>query len=147
MGFAYIDGPVWIMEYPEASGTQTFKKGDPVELSSGAVQIASDDQSILGIACQDASGTAATTIQVHIISPTQLWVVEADTTTAQAQEGEDYGLNISAGNSSVDIGDTTTTTVIVQQLDPHDGAHTNAGGHLIVRFKAAVCAMSYGGAA
>ena len=138
-GFRYLEGPVDKMEYPEGS-TQSFKVGDPVELSAGQLIIASDDQSILGIAEKDASGTAGTMIPVHIIHPDQLWTVQADTTTTQAMEGLAYGLNISAGNCSVDLGDTTTTTVVVKQLDPQDGPHTNAGGKLIVRFKPDVCA-------
>ena len=137
-GFRYVDGPVDVREYPEGSGTQTFKTGDPVELAAGAVVVASDDQGIWGIAMQDASGTATTKIRVAIINPSQIWCAIADAQTLQAQEGLKYGLNLSAGNCTIDIGDTTTVTVVVQQLDPADGPATSLG-KMWVRFLPAVC--------
>lgn len=135
-GFRYVDGPVDIREYPEGNA-QSFKCGDPVELDSGAVVIASDDQGIWGIALQDASGTQYTIIRVHVINPAQIWAGIADTTTTQAMEGCKYGLNLSAGNCTIDIGDTTTVTVVVQQLDSADGPL--ASGKMWVRFLPAVC--------
>lgn len=138
MGFRYLDGVVDKCEYPEGS-TQSFKKGDVLGLSAGKVVVAANDQSIWAIAEKDASGTTGTMIPVHRIHTNQIWVVEGDTTTTQAMEGVKYGLNISPGNCSVDIGDTTTTSVTVVQLDPHDGPHTNAGGKLWVRFNEGIC--------
>lgn len=145
IGFVWLDGPVDKREAPEAA-SQSFKKGDAIYLVAGAVTIAAADTKIAGIAEKDASGVATgSIIPFHAINPDQLWIAQSDTTTAQAQEGNDYGLNISAGDMSVNIGETapTGTAVVVQQLDPSQAVGVS-GGRYIIRFKAAVCQMITG---
>lgn len=70
------------MVFPEASGTQTFKRGEFVYLASGKVtEIASNTPSqILGVAAQDASGTADTDIAVWLANDDTLF--EANVTDA-----------------------------------------------------------------
>jgi len=142
IGFVWLDGPVDKREAPEATG-QSFKKGDPIYLVGGEVTIAANDQKIAGIADKDASGTRYTKIQFHAIHPDQLWIAQSDTTTSQAHEGENYGLNIAAGNCSVNISETTTTAVVVNQVDPSQAVGTS-GGKYILRFMAAICQMITG---
>ena len=142
MGFAWNDGPVDVREAPEAA-TQSFVKGDLVYLVAGALTIAATDQKIAGVALQNASGTTGTILKFHAIHPDQLWIAQLDTTTAQAYEGEDYGLNTGSGNMSVDIGDTSTVAVVVNQLDPQQAVGVS-GGRVFLRFKAAVCQMITG---
>ena len=139
MGFAYIEGPTHLMEYPQAA-SQSFKKGDLVYLVAGAVTIIAADTRIGGVAMEDA-GATGDMIQINKITPDQLWVAQADDTTTQAMEGQEYGLNIGTpGNMSIDIADTTDTAFAVDQLDPQSGATTGAGGKMIGRFLNAVIA-------
>jgi len=138
MGFAYIEGPTHLMEYPQAA-SQAFKKGDLVYLVSGAVTIIAADTRIGGVAMED-SGATGDMIQVNQLSPDQLWVAQADATTLQAYEGDAFGLNISTGDMSIDIADTTDTAFQIVQLDPQSGPTTGAGGKVIGRFLNAVIA-------
>lgn len=145
IGFVWLDGPVDKREAPEAAG-QSFKKGDAIYLVAGAVTIVAADTKIAGIAEKDASGVATgSIIPFHAIHPDQLWVAQSDTTTAQAHEGVAYGLNISAGNMSVNVSDTaaTGTAVVVQQVDPAQALGTS-GGKYILRFIPRVCQMDVG---
>ena len=138
-GFRYIEGPVDVFNYPEDSTGDTFKCGDPVYIVAGKVRIAASDQAIFGIAMQDAKADdLGALIRVAKIHPDQVWCAIADDTTTQAMEGLKYGLNISAGNCTIDLADTTTVTVIVMQLDPADGPVASAG-KMWVRFLRAVC--------
>lgn len=142
IGFVWLDGPVDVREAPEAA-SQSFVKGDLVYLVGGALTVIANDQKIAGVALQNASGTTGTILKFHAIHPDQLWIAQSDTTTAQAHEGEDYGLNTASGNMSVDIGDTSTVAVVVNQVDPAQAVGTS-GGKYILRFKAAVCQMITG---
>lgn len=142
MGFRYQEGPVDIREYPEAA-TQSFKAGDIVYLVSGKVTISDTDQHIWGIALADATGVTDTKTLVHVVHPDQIWAVPSDDVTAQANVGNNYGLNISAGNCTVDVGDSSTVTVAVNALDPAFPIGTT-GGFLWVRFIPAVCLSSLG---
>jgi len=123
-----------VIEALEAD-SQSFKVGDLVYLSSGAVTIVASDQTVFGVALK--AGTNVTsghaTIPVQVITPGSLWIAQADTTTATTHVGGKYGLNIgTAGSMSVDIGDTTTTTVRIEALDSRDGAKEN--GRVLVQF-------------
>ena len=139
MGFAYIEGPTHLMEYPQAA-EQAFKKGDLVYLVDGAVTVIAADTRIGGVAMEDA-GATSDMIQVNEISPDQLWVAEADDTTTQAMEGDAFGLNIGTpGDMSIDIADTTDVAFQIKQLDPQSGPHTGSGGKVIGRFINAVIA-------
>jgi hypothetical protein len=139
MGFAYIEGPTHLMEYPQAA-SQAFKKGDLVYLVGGAVTVVAADTRIGGVAMEDA-GATGDMIQINKITPDQLWVAQADDTTTQAMEGQEYGLNIGTpGSMSIDIADTTDTAFAVDQLDPQSGPTTGAGGKMIGRFLNAVIA-------
>lgn len=133
-GIKYHSGPVRIIEALEAS-SQTFAAGDLVYLNAGVVTLCTDDQNIMGIALKPSTTvtSAWTTIPVQVITPEALFVAQVDTTSALTQVGEDYGLNTATTQChAVDIGDTTTTCVRVERLDPRDGA--SATGRVIIRF-------------
>ena len=134
IGFEQITGPFQTEHYPEHASAGSFALGDLVKLASGKVQLETSDQAVTGVALRAASGTEDTNIPVAIITPSQLWVAEVDTTTAATQVNVAYGLNIgTAGSMSVDIGDTSTTTVRVERLDSRDDAGT-ATGRVVVKF-------------
>lgn len=142
IGFRWLEGPVDIREYPEAA-TQSYKAGDPVYLVAGKVTISDTDQHIWGIALADATGVTDTKTLVHVVHPDQVWVAQSDDATAQANVGNNYGLNLSAGACTIDVGDTTTVTVAVQNIDPAFALGTS-GGFLWVRFIPAVCLSQLG---
>jgi len=132
IGFRYIKGPYVVNHLPEAA-SQSFKAGDLVILTSGKVAIVTSDQTVYGVALKDASGTTGADVPVLVIQPDQIFLAQADTTTAATHVGGKYGLNIgTAGSMSVDIGDTSTTTVRIEKLDPRDGAKAN--GRVYVKF-------------
>lgn len=123
LGFApYNCDKATIVHVPEGA-TQTFKAGDLVYMTSGTVKIATSDQTVFGAAVCDASGTTSTSIPVYVADPSTVWTAQVDTTSAASQIGAKYGLNIgTAGSMSIDIADTTTTSVRVIDIHPHDGA-------------------------
>jgi len=126
-----------IREYPENASAGSFVYGDLVVISAGTVKIASSDQALSGVALKAATGVSATSIPIMVLDSNTEYVMQADTTTTAGMEHVDYGLNIgTAGSMSVDIGDTTTVSVVCQKLDPRDGAA--ATGRMIVKFKSAV---------
>jgi hypothetical protein len=133
IGFKLHSGPSNIFEVPEHTTAGSFTIGDLVKLTSGKAQLETSDQAVWGVALKAATGTADTTIPVQVITPQQVWCAAADTTTTSGHVGAVYGLNIAtAGSMSIDIGDTTTTTVRIEALDTRDGA--SALGRCLIRF-------------
>jgi len=133
---------VEVLEIDSAS----FAVNEIVTLSGGYATIGADD-GVFGVA-QKASTNVTTgnvTIPIQVIDPDVIWIMDADTTTAVTQVGEDYGLNWTTGSQAVDLGDTTTPQVRVEALDTRDGATTGAGGRLHVRFCADVIKARAGG--
>ena len=139
MGFEYYSGPNNIVSALEAN-SQTFVAGDLLYLNSGAATIATTSQEtqIFGVALKNATNvtTGNAAIPILVICPETLFVAQADTTTAVTQVGEDYGLNYTSGSMSVDIGDTTSTSVRIEALDSRDAVGTS-GGRVVVRFQPA----------
>ena len=140
-GFACKDGDAAgnVVLVPEHGTPGSFERGDLVKIdTNGKVQIVSSDQNIYGIALKKYTGTEGTDIPVEVIDTSKIYVAEADAATATTQIGGNFGLNIgTAGSMSVDVGDTTTTSVSVVALDPRD-ATTTTGGRLLLRFEADV---------
>lgn len=114
-----------ISEFPEAA-SQSFKAGDPVNLSSGKLQLAKaagndlaagDD--LLGFAEMDATGTTDSKIRVYVIKPgmkMRLPVYYTGNTalavTAVASNGVSYGLRYHTGGIlCVNLADTSATKV------------------------------------
>ena len=136
MGFRPYPQPIAdrITVLPEASGTQTFKRGDLVIFSSGTVAVATDDDDVFGVAMNDASGTANTDTEVYVIQPGDKFIAEASTTTAVSNQGVAYALVMTSGSMAVNPGSTTTAAFYIDALDPRDGPTTGAGGRVIGRF-------------
>ena len=134
IGFKYHSGPVRIIEALEAS-SMTFAPSDLVYLSSGLVNLVTDNSVIMGVALKASTNTTSgwASIPIQVITSDTLFVAEVDTTSALSQVGEDYGVNTATTQChGVDIGDTTTTCVRIERLDSRDGA--KADGRVIVRF-------------
>ena len=126
-----------IQTFDEGATPGSFAVYDLLTLNAGGVQIATSDQALFGVALKGYTGTSGSDIPIMVLDSNTEYVMAADTTTTAGMIGNDYGLNIgTAGNMSVDIGDTTTTSVIVQRLDERDGAKAN--GRLVVKFKSSV---------
>lgn len=139
-GFAIRDGDAAasVVNLPEHGTPGSFEVGDLVKVDGGKVQKVSSDENIFGIALKKYTDSEDSDIPVEVIDTSKIYVAEADTTTAQTQVGNDYGLNIgAAGSMSVDIGDTGTTSVVVVGLDPRDAVGAT-GGRLLVKFMSAV---------
>jgi len=136
MGFRPYPQPIAdrITILPEASGTQTFKRGDLVIFSSGTVTVATDDLEVFGVAMNDASGTANTDTEVYVIQPGDKFIAEASTTTAVTNQGNAYALVMTSGSMAVNTGSTATPGFYIDSLDPRDGPTTGAGGRVIGRF-------------
>lgn len=144
MGWRYLSGPVEVQTFPEDATSGEFLKGELVGLSSGELILATQYKDTnVGVALADHSGTVGTKIPVMIINPLQRWVVEGDDTTAVTMVGAQYGFNVTTTAQAVDLSQTTADGgVMIEALDPRDGAHTGSGGRMIVRFTSAACQMN-----
>jgi len=136
MGFRPYPQPIAdrITVLPEASGTQTFKRGDLVIFSSGTVAVATTGEDVFGVAMNDASGTANTDTEVYVIQPGDKFIAEATATTAVTNQGNAYLLGVTSGSMGVDTSSTSTPGFYIDALDPRDGPTTGAGGRVIGRF-------------
>lgn len=119
--------------YPEHATAGSFKGGDLVDLNGGKVRLAAADTKIWGVAGKDAAGTVDTSTPVMLISSDQVWVAWADTTVNQTHVGNDFGLNIASASCTVDIADTTTTSVVILGIDERHVAGTTA--RVLVKFQ------------
>jgi hypothetical protein len=134
IGFSLAYGNPEVRYIAEAD-SQTFVVGDLVYLSSGQVTVVADDATIYGVAGKNsANDTNNAETPVYVLDPSQTWIAEADAATTAAYIGEDYGLNVTSGSMSVDIGETTNPAVVIKDLDPRDGASTAAGGRVLINF-------------
>lgn len=130
----YKAGARNIKTYPEAA-SQTFKKGDPVILSSGKVAIAGNSANlinaatILGFAMEDASGTTDDPVKVLIPSDDTEFVGTlsngtAGSTWAVTYAGVAYDLRLNSSITSgalgvsVDRAATGTATALVIDVVP-----------------------------
>ena len=124
----------------------SFAANEIVTLSGGYATIGADE-GVYGVAMKASTNvtTGNATIPIQVITPDTIWIMQADTTTAVTQVGEDYGINWTTGSQAVDLGDTTTPQVRIEQLDTRDGATTGAGGRVHVKFCADVIKARAGG--
>ena len=120
---------------------------DEIVTLSGCYATIGADEGVVGVATKASTNvtTGNVTIPIQVITPDTVWVMQADTTTAVTQVGEDYGLNWTTGSQAVDLGDTTTPQVKIHCLDTRDGATTGAGGRVHVKFCADVIKDRAGG--
>jgi hypothetical protein len=130
-----------VRTYPEASG-QSFKAGQFVYLASGKVTVCADDAvTILGIALQDASGTADTSIQVQVLDDTDEFAIcvynatAASAITAIASVGLKGPLQVDSNKCYFDNTDQTTPSMVVQGIYLPAG---EAVGDVYGRYKASL---------
>jgi hypothetical protein len=89
-------GPAIVVTRPEAAG-QSFKRGEFVYLSGGKVTLAAVTQNtFLGMALHDASGTTDTPVQIALATADTVFSANLTTgqTTAVADVGKSYGFAI-----------------------------------------------------
>ena len=118
-----------VMKYGEASG-QSFKQGELVYLVSGLVTVvAADGQSILGIAQNDASGTAATACYVDVLKSTDWILINAYHATAASAVMTDAnvgtvaaGVDTSSNKTVADINAGSNKTFKIIARIPEDSA-------------------------
>jgi hypothetical protein len=138
MGFRPYPGPDprKIVYIPENAAE--FVTGDLVIITSGYVEVATDDLEVFGIALanHDISGAM---VPVYTITPGDRFIAEATATTAETNKGVAYALTMTTGSMGVDTSSTTTPSFYIDELDPRDGPHTGAGGRVIGRFIADAC--------
>jgi len=124
MGFQPLDTiGVVTRHLPSLASTGNFVKGDAIYLNSGLVTKAASGSvvcSIFGVAAAD-NAVASAVVPIYLADPKTVWVGEFDDTTSNAYVGQNYGLNITSGSMSVDLGETTNTLVRIVDLDPRDG--------------------------
>lgn len=128
-GFQLAYGNPNIVYAPEHTTSNSFVAGDLVYLNSGLVALCADDDTVFGVAAADYSGTHDTSVPVYVITPDQTWIVEMETTSAEAHAGEDYAVNLTAGSQSVDV-DATGSIVVIDFFEPVG----TATGKVLVKF-------------
>lgn len=142
VAFTRSGGPPHRVHLPEG-GSQTFKKGDFLILSSGRVVISGSAPSaatVLGIAAHDASGVQDTPVAIEEANDDTLFVINGISTTAITHIGVACQLNLTSGNWTADTG-TAANTLIPVKLDPRDTlADTN--GRYICQVHSAARALS-----
>lgn len=122
--FEYYAGREDIQWFPEAAGTQSFKKGQMVYLVAGKLTICVDQsQAILGIADADATGTTNTWLPVVMAHSTTRFVGYttdngSDVTVTISMLCLDCDLHQSATASLVDVGNVGTAGIRVVALHP-----------------------------
>ena len=128
------------LEYFLEDGSETFVEGNLVYIDSDGylTECGADPTSIRGAAAQDASGTEGTKIGVWLAEPGVVFSAKCSTTTAQTQVGANYGTVDSSSVWKVDISETSTKSVHVENIDPRWAVGTD-GGRLNVTFLASVC--------
>lgn len=131
---SYKGGPKKIRTYPEAA-TQTFKRGDPVILSSGKVAIANSSSNLytstdlLGFAERDATGTTDTDIPVMLPGNGTEFVAclangAAEAVWAATYTGTAYDMRLNSSITSgalgfcVDVGSTSTANAEITGVIP-----------------------------
>jgi len=145
IGFQLAYGNPHIVHLPEYTTHSSFTAGDLVAIVGGYVQCIADGTStstIFGVAQKTYTGTAATSIPVHVISPEDVFIAQMETTSTTAHIGQDYGVNTTVGSQSVN----TSSTGVVSVIDFFEDAGT-ATGKVLVKFVPAVLEGSGKGAA
>lgn len=136
-----------IEEYPEAAG-QTFKKGELVYLVAGKATVCATSATLIaGMALQDATGVVDSPIAIAIAEPGTLYEMNvyhsnpAFAITAITQPGTVFGHIVSDNKHYINIGDTTTTRLVVQSLSKKD-AVGDAYGRVLVEVIRIYCQLS-----
>lgn len=118
-----IDGAnIPVLSFPEGA-TLTSKMGEPVYLTGGYITVCGTDPAlIVGLLAEDGHNDASAGTHNISVYPLDGVVFElnANTTTAATQIGEDYAIIVASNKMSIDISDTTNTRVVVVGLSSKD---------------------------
>lgn len=134
-------GPPRMVTLP-LGATQTFKRGEVVQLSAGYVIVcgSNNPSAILGVAAEDAtSGTAgAVNIKVYAADPSTIFCgnLSDSLTTSLLIVGLSYGIKDEGSTWGVDTASVgTNARVVIQNLDPRDTVG-DTNGRVEFTFKA-----------
>lgn len=141
---AKLVSPAKILYYPEAA-SQSFKKGEFVNLVSGKVTVLSATPAlqgkILGLAMADASGTTNTAIPVAVAEEGVLFELNGTSTTAITQVGGVFGITVTSNKHYLNTADTTNTKLHVKALSKRD-AVGDTYGRFLVEVLGSICQLS-----
>ncbi len=129
---ATIKGSIGARPQPirlKEGASQTFKAGDLVKFAAGYVVIGTAAV-FHGIACADASGTTAASIDVELLSAETLYRMTSTDTLAQTHEGTKFNITFTVGAHTIACADSATDGHVVQLID----AIGSSGGDVWVRF-------------
>jgi hypothetical protein len=135
--YQYAVNPITI-EGQEGTATQAYKDGDLVKWEAAGRFIIGTAASFTAIARKDATGTAATKGSYELISPDNLYVMKAVSTTAtlQTDVGSRFSTTFTLGAHVITAEASSNIDGIIVGLHPADGPKT--GGRYIVRFLSTV---------
>lgn len=124
-----------IQRYPLA-GSQTFKAGDLVHLTSGVVAEVSgaDPTPLLGLAAEDSTGVVETGyVMVSVFDDATLFRLQGTTPYVEATHlGNEYAIVESSGIYLVDVDDATTNNHRVQIMDGSTGRESDLSDHFYI---------------
>lgn len=130
------DGPVCIVNFPEASG-QSFKRGEFVNLVSGKVTVGTaTSNTFLGMALHNASGTVDTNVQVALATADTVFCanLKSGRTSAVTMRGKSFGFSVTSNKWFID--DTVegaNARALIIDLDSRDVVgDTNGRLHFIL---------------
>jgi len=152
LGVIEVAGPCPdVIQVPEGA-SQTFRKGDLLELTSGKATVAdADDAAILGVALTPATGTTDEPILValanenNVFSMNAYHATPASAVTAVTDISVKYAVVAVSSNWHIELSDTTNTRVRVIDFDRRH-AVGDTYGRLLVKFLGANAVGSTGSA-
>lgn len=126
-----------VLAFQEGGTPGSFAAGDLVKTDSSGQVVLATAGKILGIARRGYTGTQASTIEVELIDPNEIYVIAHQASaTAQTMVGNEYDIDYTYGAQNVDTDNSSYDEIQVVGLHPGD-AVTTSGGRLLVRFQLA----------
>lgn len=125
-----------VVEAQEASGSANdWYENDLVKFDGSGQTVIATAGIIAGIARKRATGTQATAYELELLDPNAIYVMRAEgsTATAQANVGEAFDINYTAGGHYVDTSSTSNKEVYIVGIHKGDAVGTS-GGRYLVRF-------------
>ena len=124
-----------VLGFQEGATSGSYAIGDLVKTDSNGQVVIATGGKILGIARRGYTGTQASTVEVELIDPNEIYVIQYKASaTNQNLVGVECDLVYTVGAHTVDSAATTYDEVEIVGLHPGDAVATS-GGRLLVRFK------------
>ena len=124
-----------VLGYLEGTTSGSYAIGDLVKTDTDGRIVIATGGKILGIARRGYTGVAGTAVEVELIDPNEIYVIQYKASaTNQNLVGVECDLVYTVGAHTVDSAATSFDEVEIVGLHPGD-AVTTSGGRLLVRFK------------